>query len=254
MRICVLGSGSGGNSTFIEHGGAAVLIDAGLSSLRIRRELERLGVEPRLIKAILITHEHSDHCNEAGSLARRFGCQLYGTSPTLAALRWSLSGMEELRPFEIGEELEIGDFRIASFPIFHDAVEPCGYVIRSGEHSVGLATDLGVMTRAVLESLASCEVVILEANHDLEMLKTGPYPWELKQRIRSEVGHLSNEACGEALAELASRGRLQAAFLAHLSRTNNRPELALQTVQSYLDGRIELFPTQQDRRSRLVEL
>jgi phosphoribosyl 1,2-cyclic phosphodiesterase len=254
MRVCVLGSGSSGNSTFIEHGGTAILIDAGLSYLRVRQELETLGLEPRLIKAILITHEHGDHCCEASSLARRFNCPLYGSRRTLAALRWSLSGSEELRPFEIGKELELGNFRITSFPVFHDAAEPCGYLITSGERSVGLATDLGVVSRAVLDSLASCEVVVLEANHDLEMLKTGPYPWELKQRIRSEVGHLSNAACGEALAELARKGQLRAAFLAHLSRTNNRPELALQTVQNYLDGRAELHLTWQDRRSELLIL
>jgi phosphoribosyl 1,2-cyclic phosphodiesterase len=254
VRICVLGSGSGGNSTFIERGGTALLIDGGLSYLRIRQELETLGIEPRVVKAILITHEHGDHCSEAGSLARRFRCPLYGTRRTLAALRWSLSGLEELRPFELGQEFEIGDFRIASFPIFHDAAEPCGYLIRSEEGTVGLATDLGVVSRAALEALATCDAVILEANHDLEMLKTGPYPWELKQRIRSEVGHLSNDACGEALAELTRSGRLRTAFLAHLSRTNNRPELALQTVQSYLDGRAELHLTWQDRRSELLIL
>jgi phosphoribosyl 1,2-cyclic phosphodiesterase len=254
MRVCVLGSGSGGNSTFIESRGTAVLIDAGLSYLRVRQELEALEIEPRQIRAILITHEHGDHCSEAGPLARRLGCPIYGTEGTLAALGWMLNGLEELRPFAIGEELEIGTFRIASFPIFHDAAEPCAYLIRSGEGAVGLATDLGIVTRAVLESLATCEVVILEANHDLEMLRNGPYSWELKQRIRSEVGHLSNEAAGEALAELAGKGQLKAAFLAHLSQNNNRPELALQTVQNYLNGRVDLLLTQQDRRSRLLEL
>ncbi|MGQ9477440.1 MAG: MBL fold metallo-hydrolase [Candidatus Bipolaricaulia bacterium] len=255
MRVCVLGSGSGGNSTLIESGGAMILIDAGLSSLRVRQELRALGLAPQQkIAAIFITHEHADHCCEAGSLARRFGCPIYGTRGTLEALRWCLSGQEELRHFALGEELGIGPFRIRSFPIFHDAAEPCGYLVSDGKSSVGLATDLGVMSRAALESLVSCEVVILEANHDLEMLRNGPYPWDLKQRIRSEVGHLSNEACGEALAELATKGRLKKAFLAHLSRTNNRPELALQTVQSYLDGRAELLLTWQDKRSELLIL
>lgn len=254
MRVCVLGSGSGGNSTLIESRGTAILIDAGLSGLRVRQEMRALGLVSQKIAAIFLTHEHADHCCEAGSLARRLGCPIYGTQGTLEALRWCLSGREELRPFSPGERLVVGSLELTSFPVFHDAAEPCGYLVRSEEGTVGLATDLGVMSRAALEALAACDAVILEANHDLEMLKTGPYPWELKQRIRSEVGHLSNDACGEALAELARSGRLRAAFLAHLSRTNNRPELALQTVQSYLDGRAELHLTWQDCRSELLIL
>ncbi|HIC96578.1 TPA: MBL fold metallo-hydrolase [Candidatus Bipolaricaulota bacterium] len=255
MEICVLGSGSGGNATLIKEGrGRAILIDAGLSYLQVGRELKALGIEPQEIEAILITHEHADHCCEVGLLARRLGCPIYGTERTLRGLGWLLGGLEELRPFALGEELEIGGLRIESFPVFHDALEPCGYLISSGEGTVGLATDLGVVTRTVMENLARCDVVILEANHDLEMLRNGPYPWELKQRIRSEVGHLSNEACGEALTELARRGRLRTAFLAHLSRTNNRPELALETVQSYLNGRIDLHLTWQDQRSETLSL
>ena len=254
VRICVLGSGSGGNSTFVGGERTALLVDAGLSYRRVQQELAVLGVEPQEIKAILITHEHTDHCGEVSSLARQFDCPIYGTRRTLKELGWFLSGGEELRPFEVGEELEIGDLRIESFPVFHDAIDPCGYLISDGRSSVGLATDLGVVTRAVLENLARCDTVILEANHDLEMLRNGPYPWDLKQRIRSEVGHLSNEAAGEALAELTRKGRLKKTLLTHLSQNNNRPELALQTVQNFLDGRVEVLLTWQDRRSELIEL
>jgi len=254
VRICVLGSGSGGNSTFVGGGGTALLVDAGLSYLRVRRELAAIGVEPGGIGAILITHEHADHCSEVRSLARRLDCPIYGTRRTLEALGWLLDGREELRPFELGEELEIGGLRIEPFPVFHDAVEPCGYLISDGRSSVGLATDLGVVTGAVLENLARCDLVVLAANHDLEMLRSGPYPWDLKQRIRSEVGHLSNEAAGEALAALARKGRVKKALLTHLSQNNNRPELALQTVQNFLDGRVEVLLTWQDRRSEVIEL
>ncbi|NIT75970.1 MAG: MBL fold metallo-hydrolase, partial [Thermoplasmata archaeon] len=165
-----------------------------------------------------------------------------------------LKGREGLRPFEVGLNLEIDSLKIEAFPVFHDAIDPCGYLIRDGEHSVGLATDLGVVSRAILDSLAACDAVILESNHDLEMLRNGPYPWELKQRIRSQIGHLSNQDAGEALAELARGGRLKTALLAHLSQYNNRPELALQTVQSHLNGRIEVLLTCQDRRSQLLVL
>jgi len=254
MEICVLGSGSGGNSTLVVSGGTAVLIDAGLSYRRVRGELEELGIEPQKIAALLITHEHADHCSEVSYLAARFGCPIYGTRGTLEALGFYLSGREELRPFAFGERLEIGDLLVKPFPVSHDAAEPCGYLIEDGESRLGLATDLGVATPEVLENLAECDAVILEANHDLEMLRSGPYTWELKQRIRSEIGHLSNEAAGEALAELARRGRLKKALLTHLSQQNNRPELALETVQGYLGGQIEVLLTWQDRRSELIEL
>lgn len=254
MKICVLGSGSGGNATLVESGGRALLIDAGLSYHRIRGELTTLGIEPRKIRAILITHEHGDHCSFAGGLARRLGCPIYGTKRTLEALGWFLSGWEELRPVEIGEELAIATLTIKPFPVFHDAVDPCGYLVEDGKRSIGLATDLGVITPAVMEGLAGSDAVIMEANHDLEMLRNGPYTWDLKQRIRSEVGHLSNEAAGVALAELAGKGRLGSALLAHLSQNNNRPKLALKTVQNHLDGRVKLHLTWQDRRSKLLEL
>ena len=254
MKICVLGSGSGGNSTLVTGGGTAVLVDAGLSYRRVKGELAELGVEPQQIAAILITHEHADHCSEASSLALQLGCPIYGTGGTLDSLSLYLSGREELRPFKMGEELGIGDLSVKSFPVFHDAVEPCGYLIGDGKRFVGLATDLGIVTPAVLEGLAKCDAVILEANHDLEMLRNGPYTWELKQRIRSEVGHLSNESCGEALAALARRGRLKKTLLTHLSQQNNRPELALETVQGYLNGQIEVLLTWQDHRSELIEL
>ncbi len=249
-----MGSGSGGNSTLIEGGGTVILLDAGLSYLRVRRELAMLDIDPERVDAILLTHEHADHCRFAGELARRLGCPIHGTRGTLEALSWFLKGREGLRPFEVGLNLEIDSLKIEAFPVFHDAIDPCGYLIRDGEHSVGLATDLGVVSRAILDSLAACDAVILESNHDLEMLRNGPYPWELKQRIRSQIGHLSNQDAGEALAELARGGRLKTALLAHLSQYNNRPELALQTVQSHLNGRIEVLLTCQDRRSQLLVL
>ena len=258
MKVCVLASGSGGNAIFVGSGSGegAILIDAGLDYAQVRRQLGELGLWPCRILAIFLTHEHGDHCSFASELAGMFGCPIYGTAGTLRALRlsWYLSGGEELRPVELGEEVQLGELRVRSFPVFHDAVEPCGYLVSDGRGNLGVATDLGVVSPAVLESLLECEVVILEANHDLEMLLTGPYPWELKQRIRSEVGHLSNDAAGEALAELARRGRLKVALLAHLSQHNNRPELALQTVERYLNGRAELLLTWQDRPSPVVEL
>lgn len=256
MRVCVLGSGSGGNASYVEGQEGALLLEAGLPWSRVRRELQEIGADPRRIRAILVTHEHGDHCSFIGEIAHHLNCPIYATEGTIAGMAWALEGFMglDLRPFTAGDAFQIGEFAVKSFPVFHDANDPCGYIIREGDRSLGLATDLGVLTRAVLEHLQECEVVILEANHDLEMLRTGPYPWELKQRIRSEVGHLSNDAAGEALAELAHHGRLKVALLAHLSRYNNKPELALQTVKDYLNGRAEVFLTWQDRRSAVIEI
>lgn len=242
MRIVSLASGSSGNCTLIVSEQARLLIDAGISKRQILHRLERiLGLLPR-IDAILVTHEHTDHISGLGKTARALHCPIYvseGTAPLVEPL---LTGSEKLLPFKPGKSFHIRDLSIEPFPIPHDAAEPCGFVIEedslfaSINKCIAVATDLGTVTEEIREKLLRCDLVMLEANHDLEMLLNGSYPEDLKQRILSDVGHLSNDAAGQTLRYLSHKGRLRAAVLMHLSKNNNRPTLALQTVQAHLDG------------------
>jgi len=257
MKICLLASGSSGNCTLVASTDTATLIDAGISASQTVERLKMINVEPKSIDALLITHEHIDHCREAGSLSRELGCPIYVNERTLSAIRGYLNGREEIRLFKTGEAFSIKAFFIQPFRIFHDAIDPCGFTITDGHVKLGVATDLGAVTDSVKQHLKECDMVILEANHDLSMLLNGSYPWDLKQRIRSEVGHLSNDACGKALAEIAKAGRLKKVFLAHLSANNNTPELALSTVQSYLNScqnAVELLLAPRDAMSPVIEL
>jgi phosphoribosyl 1,2-cyclic phosphodiesterase len=262
MRVCALASGSSGNCALVESESAKILIDAGLSTRQVRERLDRLGMKSNQIDALLITHEHIDHTREAGLLAISLDCPIYATERTLPGFREYLSGHETIRSFSLGREFYIKDLQIHPFRVFHDAREPCGFLIREAalfaEHakSLGIATDLGTVTDQLTETLKDCDVLVLESNHDLDMLIQGDYPWHLKQRIRSEVGHLSNDAAGQAIATLARRGRLTKVLLAHLSENNNRPHKALATVQGYLNGltkKIELYVAPRDRLSRVIE-
>lgn len=241
MRIASLASGSSGNCTLIESEHARLLIDAGLSRRQILQKLEKLcGLLPR-VDAILITHEHYDHVSGLGRLAVALNCPIYASECTLMALGPVLKGSETLRPFKPKESFQIRDVLIEPFRIPHDAVEPCGFIIEEESlfdglnKRVGLATDLGTVTEEVRDRFKTCDLVMLEANHDLEMLINGTYPEDLKERIRSEVGHLSNDDAGQTLAYLARTGRLRTAVLMHLSKNNNRPKLALETVQRHLN-------------------
>ncbi|GBC75988.1 Putative metallo-hydrolase YycJ [bacterium HR07] len=242
MRIVSLASGSSGNCTLIVSEQARLLIDAGISRRQVLQRVERvLGLLPR-IDAILLTHEHTDHTSGVSKIARALKCPIYtseGTAPWIEPL---LSGGERLLSFKPGKVFQIRDLAIMPFRIPHDAAEPCGFVLeedslfQSITARVAIATDLGTVTEEIRDRLVECDLVMLEANHDLEMLRNGSYPEDLKQRILSDVGHLSNDAAAQTLHYLAQRGRLRAAVLMHLSKNNNRPMLALKTVQEHLNG------------------
>ncbi len=264
MRVCLLASGSSGNCAYIAAGETHVLIDAGISASRIVQELEALGVRPDAIDALLISHEHGDHCAEAGRVAARLECPVYVSARTYPYVKRALGSWPHVRTFRVGEALEIGELRVETVKVFHDAVDPCGFLLEGPSHRhgepvrLGFFTDLGAVPRPLIERLKACDALVIEANHDLDLLIHGAYAWELKQRIRSPVGHLSNEAAAELLAELACFGRLKAAMLAHLSEENNRPELAVGTVRRRLDGLFsrscEVYWAPRDRRSELLEL
>lgn len=225
MRVCLLASGSKGNAVYIESRDSRILIDAGLSARELTARLQRIGVAGEDLHALFVTHEHADHCRGLGPIARRFRLPVYLHPETRCALP-DPGRLDDLREFETGQTLDFRDVRIETFPLSHDAAAPVGFVIETTEGKVGIATDLGIATRLVAQRLRGCRVLILESNHDETMLRDGPYPWHLKQRIRSPHGHLSNTESARLLQDLLWDG-LEAVFLAHLSETNNLPSLAM---------------------------
>ncbi len=224
MRVCLLASGSKGNAVYVESRKCRILIDAGLSAREIGNRLAGIGTGGDDLDAVFMTHEHSDHCRGMGPLARRHRLPVYVHHQTIRALG-NCGVIDDVREFEEGDSLALGDIQVTSFPVTHDAAAPVGYVIETPEGKIGVATDLGIVTRLVAERLKGCRVLILESNHDETMLRDGPYPWHLKQRIRSNHGHLSNLASAQLLQGLLWEG-LEAVFLAHLSEANNTPGLA----------------------------
>lgn len=233
MRVCLLASGSKGNAVYVESGMSRLLLDAGLAAKELTRRLSGIGVAAEALDALLVSHEHSDHCRGLGPMARRYALPVYLHPETRRALP-RLGVIADHREFEVGDRFTLRNVEVQTFPLTHDAAAPVGYTVESAEGKIGIATDLGIATRLVAERLRGCRVLILEANHDEEMLRDGPYPWPLKQRIRSNHGHLSNPASAELLRGLLWDG-LEAVFLAHLSETNNTPALAEQSAREVLD-------------------
>jgi len=232
-RFCPLASGSSGNCVFAGNGRTRVLIDAGMSGKRIQSSLRLINIEPESIDAILITHEHCDHVFGAGIMSRRFDVPIYATKKTWAAMDRdpSLGSIpsKNKRVVRYGEDVTIGDMSVIPFEIPHDAAEPAGYCLHLSEYKISVATDMGCVTDGVRLNLRGSDVLLLESNHDLDMLRNGPYPWPLKKRIMSDLGHLSNANCGVLITEILS-DRLKHVYLGHLSDENNRPNLALETV------------------------
>ncbi|MEG6614661.1 MBL fold metallo-hydrolase [Pseudoclostridium thermosuccinogenes] len=235
IKFCSLFSGSSGNSLYIEANGTKILIDAGLSGKRIIQALNSIGEQPSEISAVLVTHEHSDHIRGVGILSRKFNIPVYANEKTWDAMGTQIGPInaDNMRCFTTGKEFEIGNLCIKPFPIPHDASEPVGFNFFAENKKVTTATDIGHITKEVLESLIGSDLVLLESNHDIEMLKVGPYPWPLKRRILGDRGHLSNEMAGKVAVHMAQRGTRKF-LLGHLSKENNFPELAYQTVYNAL--------------------
>lgn len=232
VRVCLLASGSKGNSLFVESDGTRVLIDAGLSAREIVRRLAAINVEPADLDGLFISHEHMDHVRGVGVLARKYRLPVHVSYPTHHEVRQGF-GDAAVVEFESGYSFGFKDLLIDPFPITHDACDPVGFTIESKEGKVGVATDLGTATRLVADKLKGCRVLVLESNHDEEMLMGGPYPWHLKQRIKSRHGHLSNNDSAALLAEVLHPG-LDGLFLAHLSEVNNDPAVAKEVAENLL--------------------
>ena len=231
MKVTILGSGSSGNSILVEAGDVRVLVDAGFSGRDIERRLAAVNVPPDTLAGILITHDHGDHTRGMGVLARRFGLPLYITERTAIACRALLGGEETIRPYHAEQAFRLGRLEVRPFLTVHDAADPVAVTLRDVETDakLGVATDLGRPTVSVRSALASCHMLVLEANHDEVMLRIGPYPWSVKQRIGSSHGHLSNNASAQLARELHHDG-LAYIVLAHLSDSCNAPELAREVV------------------------
>lgn len=240
MKICSLASGSKGNSLFLETGGVRLLIDAGLSLREITARLLASRIAPDSIHAVLVTHEHGDHIRSVGSFARRHNLPVLVSYATRQTAERYLH-KAKLLEFETGYSFTFRDILIDPFPVSHDCCDPVGFVLESAEGKAGTATDLGMVTRLVREKLKGCRALNLESNHDPEMLLNGPYPWNLKQRIKSRHGHLSNQESLELLHDLAHDG-LDALVMAHLSEVNNHPDKVAETTASFLKDQNRCAP------------
>jgi phosphoribosyl 1,2-cyclic phosphodiesterase len=234
VKLCVLASGSSGNSIFIGAGDTRILIDAGLSAKRTTERLVEIGEHPDRIDAICVTHEHGDHIAGIKVLQRKHEIPVYANAGTLDGIRRAHKGHEVIcRQFTTGSAFEIGDITLEPFSVPHDAYEPVGFVARIEGLSIGVATDIGMVTGLLREKLRSCDVVVIEANHDEAMLHDAPRPWSLKQRILGNQGHLSNRAAAALIAEIAGE-QLKHLFLAHLSGDCNSPSHARHAFETAL--------------------
>ena len=247
VSITVLASGSRGNSTVLATSKTRVLIDCGLSCRETCRRLTLQGIAPDSLDAILITHEHSDHVAGVHVMAKRFKLPVYMTAPTHSTWQQQYKDSsgncvcaERLELFASGKAFSIGEIEVTPFTIPHDAADPVGFRFVAEGVRVGYATDLGDLTRNVRYHLRGCNALVIESNHDIEMLRTGPYPWAVKQRVLSRVGHLSNEALAEFFTTDYD-GSAAFVVLAHLSEQNNHPELARSAAERALGMRPGLW-------------
>jgi len=247
VSVSVLASGSRGNSAIVESSSARILVDAGISCRETFKRLKSIGYNPREISAILITHEHSDHVCGLGNLAKKLDVPVFMTGAThqawARAFRDQSGELPQLRKLEVfssGRSFQIADITVMPFTIPHDAADPVGFTFQAEGTKIAIATDLGYMPASVRDHLRKCDVLMIESNHDLEKLRTGPYPWSVKQRVMSRVGHLSNEALAQFFVQYYDGGASYI-VLAHISQENNHPEIALRAAEDALGPQMTLI-------------
>ena len=236
MRVVNLFSGSSGNCTYIKCGGAEILIDAGGSAKKITDALWAIGTGPENIDAIFVTHEHTDHISAIRVLEKKYVIPVYisGESARFSGLYGTVDA-NRLLTYDGVFSVRIRDAVINGFEVPHDSAFCYGFAVCGEGHKIGVVTDMGTVTEQICGQLCGCDIAVIEANHDREMLMQGPYPPELKERILSGCGHLSNDSCGELARILEGKG-LRRLMLAHLSEENNRPDVAVRTVMNYVRG------------------
>jgi phosphoribosyl 1,2-cyclic phosphodiesterase len=255
IRFSVLGSGSRGNAVYVESGSTAVLIDGGFSGKELARRLRLIDRDLDFLKGICVTHEHNDHINGVGVISRRCRIPVMANGGTFKGGEKKMGKLFRRIEFETGGSFSFHDLFIRSFRISHDTADPVGYLISDGRVSLGYCTDTGKVTYLMEKRLAECNGLVLEFNHNPEMLKNGPYPLALQQRVRSSQGHLSNEEGAEFLKNTLNR-RLEKIVLAHLSEINNRPELAMYAAEQSItaDYQPEIVIASQDGPTPLLPL
>lgn len=234
LRLCILGSGSSGNCTYVASDSTAILIDAGLSARDIAGRLGKIGAALDRVHGVCVSHEHSDHIAGLKTLNSRHEIALFANEGTIQSLR-NTKDLADIawQKFHTGSAFTIGDLTVDPFSVSHDASEPVGFVVTNGSTSIGVVTDIGMPTALVRERLKKCTALVVESNHDEEMLQNSKRPWQLKQRISGRQGHLSNARAAQMLAEIASP-QLQRVFLAHLSSECNRQDIAWRATRDAL--------------------
>ena len=238
MRFASLGSGSKGNSTLVASADTLLMIDCGFSAKQVLLRMERLGMNPGQLDAILVTHEHSDHSSGVAVLSRKYQIPVYMTHGTASTGR--IENCFSDHCFNSGDEFDLGDFCVRSVPVPHDAREPCQYTLTSENCSLGILTDLGSITPHVIDSFRQCDGLLLEFNHDLQMLEAGPYPESLKRRVGGDWGHLNNQQAVAFLQSITVQD-LRYLAVAHISENNNcrnKAEQALEAVFEPGDSRV----------------
>ena len=259
-KISVLASGSSGNSIFISDGKKNILIDAGLSGKDLEKRLKKINISANEIDAIIITHEHRDHISGAGVISRRYDIPIYANNLTWKHSYECIGNVAERYCRIIKNDFMIGDIAIHPFSISHDAASPLAYILYCNNKSVGIATDMGYFDEKIVKELQGLDFLIIEANHDLDMLMTGNYPWKVKHRIKGEKGHLSNDDTAALLPKVIENNAPHI-LLAHLSEDNNDKEVAYITIKNSLkandfkEGKdYNLDFTYQDKPTRIYEI
>ena len=262
LQFCSFASGSSGNCYLVKTDETAILIDAGISGKKIFEGLEQTGTPREKVAAILVTHEHIDHVKSLPVVSKRIpGLCVYANEATWEQIDRPVSE-ERRRVFKTGEDFYIGDLMIRPFPISHDAADPVGFSVYLGDKQISIVTDSGYVSDEIFEEILDADLLVLEANHEKEMLLFGSYPYPLKQRILGDEGHLSNVTAGECLSEIISkRPKKRRVLLGHMSRENNTPEVAMQAVRNtleensiYIGGELQIDVALRDCISRLFDV
>lgn len=265
MRMCSIASGSSGNCIYVGTDTTSLLVDCGISGKRIEQGLKECGVDAAGLDGILITHEHVDHISGLGVMIRRYQKPVYATEKTIDAIKTAKNigdlSKAEFVAVEHETTFSIGDMEVCPVPVWHDAADPVAYRFNKDEKSIGILTDSGRFDQTIVENMQGLDALLIEANHDVHMLQVGSYPYYLKKRILGDQGHLSNEVSGRLLNELLSE-KMQYVVLGHLSKENNYPDLAYETVRLEVDmapndyhtSDFTMFVAKRDRVSQMIKI